>query len=323
MIIGGTKTTLAVYSPDAGPRSPVAEATFHSGQYPDLESIVREFQSTHGQAIDRAAFGVSGPVVDGHVTTTNLPWELDEQRLRSELKLDSVRLLNDLTALANAVPHLQAQDLEALNSAEPDPGGAIAVIAPGTGLGEAFLTWDGARYQPHGSEGGHADFAPTNLLEVELLRYSLARHEHVSYELVCSGHGLPNLYAFLKDSRAAPEPRWLAEQLVAAADRTPVIVNAALDQSRPCPICTLTLKLFVAILGAEAGNLALTVVATGGVYVGGGMSPHLLPALHRDTFLQAFQRKGRMSTLMARLPVHVIVNPKAGLMGAAYAGLEL
>ncbi len=320
--IGGTKTTLAVYSTEDGPRSPLAEATFHSRQYRDLESIVREFQSSHRQAVDRAVFGVSGPVVDGRVTTTNLPWELDEQRLQSELKLDSARLINDLAALANSVPHLEPEDLETLDAAEPDPHGSIAVIAPGTGLGEAFLTWDGAHYRPHASEGGHADFAPTNPLEIELLRYVRVRHEHVSYELVCSGRGLPNIYAFLKDSRAEQEPRWLTEKLAAADDPTPIIVDAALDDSRPCPICTTTLKLFVSILGAEAGNLALTVVATGGVYVGGGMSPHLLPALQRDAFMETFRRKGRLSDLVARVPVHVIVNPKAGLLGAAYAGLE-
>jgi glucokinase len=315
--IGGTKTTLAVYSPDAGPRAPVAEATFPSGGYPDLESIVREFLARTTLRVERAAFGVSGPVVEGRAAITNLPWQLDERRLQSELGLEAAHLLNDLEALANSLPHLQPADIEALYDIPPEPGGAIAVIAPGTGLGEAFLTWDGARYHPQPSEGGHSDFAPTNEQEIDLLRYLMARFEHVSYEQVCSGRGVPHIYAFLKDTGAAVEPDWLAERLAAAADPTPVILNAALHESQPCAICAAALDLFVSILGAEAGNLALKVLATGGVYVGGGITPHILPAIHRGAFLQALQCKGRLTNVMSRVPVRVILNPKAGLLGAA------
>ena len=206
-------------------------------------------------------------------------------------------------------------------------------------------TWDGSRYRAHASEGGHADFAPTNPFEVELLRYLQGRFEHISYERVCSGRGLLNIYAYLKDSGCADEPAWLTEQLAAADDPTPVIVNAALTRHRPplngesgvlspsttlrmhlskgrCELCVATLNAFISILGAEAGNLTLKVMASGGVYLGGGIPPRILPALRQKRFLEAFRHKGRMSDLLARVPVHVILNPKIALLGAACFGLE-
>jgi glucokinase len=228
---------------------------------------------------------VAGPVVAGRATITNLPWVVDEEQLQAALNLSFVHLLNDLEAIAHAVPFLEPADLHTLNEGQPAPGGTIAVIAPGTGLGEAFLTWDGSRYCPHASEGGHTDFGPVNPLEVELLRYLQDRFEHVSYERICSGLGLPNIYAFLKDSGYADEPAWLAEELTAADDPTPVIVNAALhpayggDEREGSELCVATLNTFVSILGAEAGNLALKVLASGGVYLGGGIPRRILPAL--------------------------------------------
>jgi glucokinase len=320
--IGGTKTNLAVFSPEDGPRAPLAEATFPSARYPSLEALVREFLSQVDLKVEWASFGVAGPVAAGRATITNLPWVMEERQLQEALNLSSVRLLNDLAAIAHAVPFLEPADLHTLNVGQPAPGGAMAVIAPGTGLGEAFLTWDGSRYRPHASEGGHADFAPTNLSEVELLRYLQGRFEHVSYERVCSGRGLPNIYAYLKDSGYADEPDWLTEQLAVADDPTPVIVNAALDEERPCELCVATLNALVSILGAEAGNLALKVLASGGVYLGGGIPPRILPALQQEWFMEAFRRKGRMSDLLARVPVHVILNPKVALLGAACHGLE-
>jgi glucokinase len=337
--IGGTKTNLAVFSPEAGPRAPLAEATFPSARYPSLEALVREFLSQVDLVggLSEAVFGVAGPVTAGRAAITNLPWVMGERQLREALNLSSVRLLNDLDAIAHAVPFLEPADLHTLNVGQPAPGGAMAVIAPGTGLGEAFLTWDGSRYRAHASEGGHADFAPTNPFEVELLRYLQGRFEHISYERVCSGRGLLNIYAYLKDSGCADEPAWLTEQLAAADDPTPVIVNAALTRHRPplngesgvlslskgrCELCVATLNAFISILGAEAGNLTLKVMASGGVYLGGGIPPRILPALRQKRFLEAFRHKGRMSGLLARVPVHVILNPKVALLGAACFGLE-
>lgn len=320
--IGGTKTTLAVFSRDAGPRKPLVEATFPSDQYPSLEALVQEFLRQAKVRVERASFGVAGPVVLGRAKITNLPWVTEEKQLASALNLKSVQLLNDLAAIAHAVPILEPSDLHTLNVGKPEPQGTLAVMAPGTGLGEAFLSWDGTRYRAYASEGGHADFAPTNEFELELLRYLLRRYEHVSYERVCSGMGIPNIYAFLKESGYAEEPAWLREQLPVAKDPTPIIVSAALDDKRPCELCISTLNTFVSILGAAAGNLALQVLATGGVYLGGGIPPRVLPVLKTERFMQTCKSKGRMTDLMSQIPVHVILNPKSALLGAAVHGLE-
>src|SRR6266704_4035836 len=322
--IGGTKTNLAVFSSETGWRKPYAEATYSSVNYPDLESLVHEFLAQHDLPIDRASFGVAGPVVAGHATVTNLSWMMDENQLQQALQIPSVRLLNDLDAIAHSVPHLESQDLHTLNEGQRVSSGAIAVIAPGTGLGEAFLTWDGSHYQAHTSEGGHADFAPANSFQIELLHYLLMRFPHVSFERVCSGKGLPNIYAYLKDTGYAEEPQWLAEQLAAADDRAPVIVNVALksDKNAPGDLCVATLNAFVPILGAEAGNLALKVLATGGVYLGGGIPPRVLSYLEDERFLLAFRQKGRFTDMLTRVPLHVILNDKVALLGAACHGFE-
>ncbi len=323
--IGGTKTNLAIFSPEKGWRAPLVEKTFPSAQYPSLEAIVREFLALEHFPVERASFGVAGPVVAGRATITNLPWTMDETQLQAVLHIPSVRLLNDLDAIAHAVPFLEPNDLHTLNAGQPVAGGAIAVIAPGTGLGEAFLTWDGSRYRAHTSEGGHCDFAPTNSFEIELLRYLQQRFTHVSVERVCSGKGLPSIYAYLKDSGYSAEPSWLAERLAAADDPAPIIVNAALasDKEAACGLCVATLNEFVSILGTEAGNLALKVLATGGIYLGGGIPPRILPYLNGERFLQAFRHKGRFTELLSHVPVHVILNPKVALFGAACHGLEM
>ncbi len=319
--IGGTKTALAIFSSEAGPRAPLAEATYHSANYPGLDTVAREFLTNTRVTVDRACFGVAGPVLAGRATITNLPWVMDETHLQAALRLSSVRLLNDLEAVAYAVPSLELADLDTLQAGERVRGGAIAIIAPGTGLGEAFLTWEGSRYRAHPSEGGHTDFAPANELELDLLRFLQQRYDHVSYERVCSGLGLPNIYAHLKARGVAEEPPWLTAQLQSADDPTPVIISAALGNVS-CDLCVRTLQTFVSILGAEAGNLALKVLATGGVYVGGGIPPRIVPALESGSFIQAFIQKGRQAALLSRVPVHVILNPKVGLLGAARYGLE-
>ena len=320
--IGGTKTVLGIYTPDLGPRQPVIERVFRSRDYHSLAKILQEFLTEVNQPIDLACFGVAGPVVEGQATVTNLPWVISLTNLREVLQIPVVTLMNDLQAIANAVPILEPADLHTLNVGEPVPGGAIAVVSPGTGLGEAYLTWDGQRYHAHASEGGHTDFAPRNALEVDLLNYLSKRMGHVSYEWVCSGLGIPNIYAYLKDTGYASEPAWLTAQLRAAVDPTPVIVSAALSADPPCELCAATLRTFVSILGAEAGNMALKVLSTGGVYIGGGIPPRILPALEHHQFLESFLQKGRMSRLLLRMPVHVILNAKAAVLGAARCALE-
>ncbi len=320
--IGGTKTNLAIFSPERGAREPVAQKIYPSGQYPSLEAIVQEFLGSVHVPVERASFGVAGPVVNGHATITNLPWVMDEQQLQERLQIKRVRLLNDLEAIAHAVPFLQPADLRTLNVGQPVQHGPLAVIAPGTGLGEAYLTWETSRYHPHTSEGGHTDFAPTNEQQIGLLRYLLARYDHISFERVCSGLGIPNLYTYLRDTGYAPEPAWLAQKLASADDLTPVIVKAALDENTSCELCSATLALFVSILGAEAGNLALKVLSTGGVYLGGGIPPRILPLLEKGQFMQAFTHKGRFAELLNRMPVQVILHPEVALLGAAYHGFE-
>jgi glucokinase len=266
---------------------------------------------------------VAGPVVAGRAQITNLPWVIEESRIRQALGLDSAVLLNDLEAIANAVPVLEADDLHVLNAGQPEEHGSIAVFAPGTGLGEAYLTWNGERYAAFPSEGGHTDFAPLDDLQIDLLRYMLERHPHVSYELVCAGKGLPNVFGFLKDSGRYEEPDWLQEALAEADDPNPVIVKAAFSEEQGCDLCEATLALFISIMGAEAGNLALKVLATGGVYLAGGIPPRILPALNNGRFMAAFKAKGRLSAILAQMPVYVIENPGVALLGAACYGLGI
>lgn len=314
--IGGTKTELAIFSAEGGPRAPLALAEFRSADYPNLVAIVRAFLAETAMPVDRACFAIAGPVVRGRVHATNLPWVLEETALARELGLQSVRLLNDLEALARAVPHLQPEDVHTLNRGERVAGGAIAVIAPGTGLGEAFLTWDGSHHVAHASEGGHTDFAPTDELQMGLLRYMRRQYDHVSYEHVCSGIGIPNIYDYLRDRGQVTELPEMARRLAEAEDRTQLICEAALRPDAPDALSRETLDTFLSILGAEAGNLALKVLATGGVYVGGGIPIHVAAALDNGRFMTAFARKGRFAEMLSRTPVHAIVR-QAALIGAA------
>ncbi len=321
--VGGTKTNLAVFTSKDQLRTPLLEAKLPSASYPSLTDLVKDFLSNVKMPIDRAVFGVAGPVANGRTKITNLPWIIQERQLQQELGIPNIHLLNDLEAMANAIPLLEPDDLYAVNPGNPVPYAPMAVIAPGTGLGEAFLTWNGTRYCTYASEGGHTDFAPRTPFEIGLLVYMLGRLHHVSYEHICSGIGLPNIYSYLKESGTLEEPAWLTEQLVKAEDQTPIIINAALSERNPSSICVATLKIFASILGAEAGNMALKVLATGGVYLGGGISPRILPFLESGEFIRAFNDKGRFSSLLASIPVQVILNPKVGLIGAAAYGFDL
>jgi glucokinase len=318
--IGGTKTLLALYVPESGARKPIAQAEFHSANYHSLEDIVRAFIEQTNRPVEAACFDVAGPVINGRAHLTNLPWVLDEGMMEQTLGLKRVMLLNDLKAVAYAVPHLLPEDVHTINEGRADPHGPMAVIAPGTGLGEAFSIWNGSTYVACSSEGGHADFAPTDETQAALRHYLSDRYGHVAYERVCSGSGLPNIYDFLRDSKFAPEPAALAAILAQAADRTPIIVEAALQDPADA-LCAATLDLFVSILGAEAGNLALKVLATGGVYLGGGIPPRILSRLDDGRLMRAFVSKGRFADLLAKVPVKVITT-QAALLGAALYGLD-
>jgi len=315
--IGGTKTDLAVYSSQNGLRRPLAKETFPSKDYSGFEAIIRKFMAHHDIHVDAAAFGVAGPVVGGRAKITNLPWVMEEAALSETLGVPSVCLLNDITAFANAVAVLAEADLHIINKGSPAAGGTMAVVAPGTGLGEAFLVWDGTGYRAFASEGGHADFAPASPEQTGLLDYLTNRFDHVSYERVCSGIGLANIYEYFKNTGHTGDPDCPARELPAEEDPVPGIIRAALDKNRPCGLCRETLAAFVSILGAEAGNMALKTMATGGIYLGGGIPPRILPFLETGGFLNAFVRKGRMSELMKKVPVYVILHSEAALLGAA------
>lgn len=317
--VGGTKVNLAIFSPDMG-LTPQIEATFRSAGYASLEAVAEQFLAETGLTVDRAVFGVAGPVVHGRSTATNLPWIISEASLQQALGLPEAKLLNDLEATAYGVPNLPAGDLASLNDASPQ-GGTKAIIAPGTGLGEAILCHRDGQYDVIASEGGHASFGPTNLLELRLLRHLMGKFGHVSYERVCSGQGIPNIYAFLKKQGFAEELPQMRKMLRKAADPTPIIVQKAM--AGECELSIATLNTFVSILGAEAGNLALKVMATSGVYLGGGIPPKILPKLKDGTFMASFVNKGRFAEMLSQIPVYVILNDKTALFGAACYALGL
>lgn len=313
--IGGTKTSLALFSVHADKLRVEAERNFPSKQYSGLTPILEEF-GVHQQVIDAACFGIAGPVVDGRVKTTNLPWIIDSQVLCQALKVGTVYLLNDLEAAAYGVFTLEDDEFYALNGGILRHAGNKALIAAGTGLGQAILYDDGRHFRALPSEGGHADFASRNELEIELWRYLSARFGHVSYERVLSGPGLSNVYRFLKERRGMAEPPWLAEQFAASDDPAATISKAAL--AGKAEICVKALDLFVSIYGAEAGNMALRFKSVRGLYVGGGIAPKILEKLKDGTFMRSFIDKGRYTEFLTAMPVQVVLNPQAGLRGAAY-----
>lgn len=319
--IGGTKTILGLYDSESGVRQAIAKAEFRSANYNGLEEMVREFLKQTNRTAAYGCFDVAGPVIKGRARLTNLPWSLTEESLGRNLDLKKVVLLNDLKAIAYAVPHLQPADLHTINPGQPDPRGTVAVIAPGTGLGEAFLVRNGSEYIACSSEGGHADFGPSDETQAELWRYVSKRCGHVSYEHVCSGQGVPNIYDFLRDTQYAPEVPEFAVKLASASDRTPLIVNTALEDPTANQLCTTALQIFVAILGAEAGNLALKVFSTGGVYLAGGIPKRILSKLADGWFMKAFVDKGRFAGLLQDIPVHVILS-RAALLGAVLYGFD-
>jgi glucokinase len=311
--IGGTNARLAYFQPQNGNLQLISEQVFPSREYRDFSEIVSKFLRESSARPDMACFGIAGPVHNGRVETSNLPWIIEQSSLAEQIHLPATLLINDLEASAWGISALRPQDLVALNRVPPAVGNQ-AVIAPGTGLGEAGLFWNGSQHQVFACEGGHTDFAPKGDLQIELLRFLAARYGHVSYERIVSGPGLVNVYDFLREKHAAEEPAGFGTPL-APVDAAAAISHAALNGTNP--LAERALDLWVAIFGAEAGNLALKTMATGGIFLGGGISPKILPKLNAPAFMQSFLDKGRLRPLLEGIAVQVITNDKAGLLGAA------
>ena len=311
--VGGTKVHLALYGFADGKLTYNREERFAAREYSGLEAIVKEFTGVN--EVTAACFGVPGPVRDGRLRLTNLPWTLDCRELTVNLGIPHVFLINDLEANGYGIAELSADQIHTLSEGDTSQMGNRALIAAGTGLGEGLLIWNGHMHTPYPSEGGHADFAPRNEDEIDLLRFLKQKYNgRISWERVVSGMGIGNVYEFLRDVRGMEEPRWLAEQL-AEGDPNAVITVAAL--AAKAEICVKTLDMVVSAYGAEAGNLALKVMSVGGLYLGGGIAPRILEKLKDGSFLRAFQDKGRLSQLLINMPVRVILESRAAVLGAA------
>jgi glucokinase len=316
--VGGTKTNLAVYAYDNGAGQLTAKkiAAYPSKDYATLAEIVRLFLGTDFPDVRIGCFGVAGPVKAGVVQVTNLPWIVDAAALQAELHFSHVSLLNDLEANAYGIKTLQPHELVSLNpQGDVRQVGNHALISAGTGLGEAGMLWDGVTHRPFASEGGHASFAPTDAIGDELLAYLHKEHKHVSWERVLSGMGMKNLYRFFRERSGVAEPAWLTAQL-AHGDLGAVVTQSGLAGNDP--VCVEALNCFTRNYGAEAGNLALKMLALGGVYIGGGIAPKILPKMQSPIFLDAFINKGRMGPVLQSMPVYVILNDKTALQGAAW-----
>jgi len=318
--VGGTKTALALFEARGGELAPLREAVLPSRDFPSLEDAIARFLGAGpGGSIDTACFGVAGPVVDGRCLATNLPWRLDERELAARIPAGRVKLLNDLEATGWGVLVLPSSALATLQAGTPRRGHGV-LIAAGTGLGEAMLIWDGTRHAVIAGEGGHVDFAPRTDVEMELLRFLRKEFGRVSYERVLSGPGLVSIYRFLCDNDGISEPRWLRDRM---EQEDPSAVVSEVGLAGGHPLCVQALDLFVSIYGAEAGNLALKALALGGVFVGGGIAPKIRPKLEDGTFTAAFHGKGRLADLLASIPVRLVLEPRAALLGAAQVACGL
>ena len=312
--VGGTKVHLALYDFTNGKLEHTRDERYPAKEFAGLEEIVKQFLGP--DKVSAACFGVPGPVRNGRLRLTNLPWTLDSRELSVSLGIEHVFLINDLEANGYGIAELSSDQIYTLAEGDAGQTGNRALVAAGTGLGEGLLIWNGRQHTPYPSEGGHTDFAPRNEDEIDLLRFLKQKYNgRISYERVVSGMGLTSVYEFLREVRGMEEPAWLAEKIAAVDDPNSVITEMGL--AAKSEICTKALDIFVSVYGAEAGNLALKVLSVGGVYVGGGIAPRILEKLKDGTFMKAFTDKGRLSQLLINMPVRVILESRAALMGAA------
>jgi glucokinase len=311
--VGGTKTGLALYRREAGGLLRQRMATYLCREYAGLEPILRDFLSGGG-SVERACIGVAGPVKNGRCRLTNLDWEVDEASLRRTLGVRKAYLVNDLQATASSLPFLRGSDRAVIQEGETDPAGNMAVLAAGTGLGEGFLVGSSAGYIPLASEGGHVDFAPRDDREMRLHAFLREKHGRASVERALSGPGLHDIYRFLREKEGMPEDPGIEAEVTGVEPQRAIVRHGIAGGQGACAVAV---RLFCSLYGAEAGNLVLQYLATGGVYLGGGIAPAILPALRRGEFLSAFLDKGRMRNLLSRVPVVVILDPAAPLLGAA------
>lgn len=314
--IGGTNARLAAFETDGNRLQCVVEKVYASKDHNGLPEIVADFVKTEGIPAQSACFGVAGPVRSGRSKISNLPWTIDSRELATQLRLRTVGLINDLEALAYGLDVLESKDLVTISEGSTDAEGNMAVVSAGSGLGEAGLYWDGFRHHPFATEGGHTEFAPKNDVELELLQYLMKKygHQHVSYERILSGPGVRNIYEFLRDTSKEEEPDWLKEQLAAARDVPALISELALVKK--AQICDRTLSIFVSIFGSEAGNCALKIMGTGGIYVA-GIAGKIVPKMKEPGFMESFLDKGRMRSLLEAVPIKIVLNDDSGLLGAA------
>ena len=319
--IGGTNARLAIFDVELTSYKTRAAETYPSREYSTLEEIVKGFMEGHGIKCQRACFGVPGPVKEGRGQITNLLWVVEASKLAAAAGVEALPVINDLKAQAYGIATLAPEDFVLLNRGSETASGNAALIAAGTGLGQAGLYWDGQAHHPFASEGGHASFGPRGELQIALLSYLAERFDHVSWERLVSGPGLANIFEFLLDHRGAERPSWFLDELGEAGDLAPLITKAALEGRSE--ICGEALGLFVELYGAEAGNLAVKLRATGGLFVGGGIAPRIIDKLKGPAFMEAFVDKGRMRPLLEAIPVRVIMNDQTALRGAARFAVSL
>lgn len=319
--VGGTKTHLGIFRVDGQTLTPIRDELYRTRDFKGLADACLDFLARGGEKIDRACFGVPGPVIESQAHATNVPWEMREDALKESLNGIRVRLINDLGATAYGVIHLDSSQVRVLQRGQYQLHCAdIAVLAAGTGLGEAALVHEDGRYYAVASEGGHCDFAPRNEEQVELWKFLHHEFGHVSVERVLSGPGLVNIYRFVRAKSPDSEPDWL-RAMMQSRDAGEAVSEAALE--RRDPECVHAMEIFVDIYGAEAGNLALKVLALGGVYLGGGIAPKILPALTDGRFIRAFNDKGRLGEILGRIEVRVSLNQSAALIGAAHCAAAM